>query len=107
MASNTASRFAIGEGQREGGVIEKIPEGQNPIHKWLKFIRTEKKNWSSGDKRDTKKSHTNSRTRREQLESSDYQLPGEFLKTGTCLVIYSRRAGGRTKKVQIQDKKLL
>lgn len=42
MASNTAVRFAIWEGQREGGVIEKIPEGQNPIRKWLKFIRTKK-----------------------------------------------------------------
>lgn len=101
MASNTAVRFAIKwEGQREGGVIEKIPEGQNPIHKWLKFIRTKKQNWCSGDKRDRKKSHTSSRTRREQLESSDTQLPGEFLKTCTCLVIYGRRAGGRRKKVQ-------
>lgn len=58
MASNTAVRFAIKwEGQREGGVIEKITEGQNPIHKWLKFIRTKKQNWCSVDKRD-RKSHT-------------------------------------------------
>lgn len=39
------------------GVIGKIPEGQSPIHKWLKFIRTKKQNWCSGDKRH-RKSHT-------------------------------------------------
>lgn len=41
-------------GAERGGVIGKIPEGQSPIHRWLKFIRTKKQNWCSGDKRDRK-----------------------------------------------------
>lgn len=44
------------------------------------------------------KSHANSRTWTEQLESSHCRLPGEFLKTCSWLVIYGRRAGGRKKK---------
>lgn len=43
-------------GAEGGGVIGKIQKGQSPIHRWLKFIRTKKQNWCSGDKRD-RKSH--------------------------------------------------
>jgi len=97
-ASNTAVRFAIKwEGQREGGNWED-PRRAKSYSQVVEIHQNEKAKLVFRWRERQEKSHANSRTWTEQLESSDCQLPGEFLKTCSWLVIYGRRAGGRKKK---------